>query len=363
MESYPRGQKNAARGLKTPANGIPPGGTRGHGAGDARRGPPERAGGPLASRAAGAVKTPAGGGWKASLARVLAAHNGAKQDGSVASYATQDKRADVLYAGFEQLRELGYRLKSVESLRGKHLEALVKRWEARGLSPSTLQNNLSVFRTFAAWIGKAGLVQAAERYVTTPGAASRSSIASEDKSWDAKGVDIVGKLAEVRARDARVALQLELQAAFGLRAREAMQLRPFLADQGSYLAVNLGTKGGRDRVVPIRTDYQRDVLARAKAIAGNRSASTMDPAKTLAQWKNRYYTVLRACGITRAEGITSHGLRHAYANDRYADLAGEPSPVRGGATSNRETDQAARLEVAEELGHSRESITTHYLGR
>jgi integrase len=160
-----------------------------------------------------------------------------------------------------------------------------------------------------------------------------------------------------------VALQLELQAAFGLRAREAMQLRPQLADQGSYLAVNLGTKGGRDRVVPIRSDYQRDVLERAKALAGNRSASTMAPDKTLAQWKNRYYAVLRACGITRAEGITSHGLRHAYANDRYAALAGAAAPVRGGATPDREADQAARLEVAEELGHSRESITTHYLGR
>ena len=69
------------------------------------------------------------------------------------------------------------------------------------------------------------------------------------------------------------------------------------------------------------------------------------------------------CIRDRAEGITSHGLRHGYANDRYEQIAGQPSPVRGGTASDRDTDLAARLEVAEELGHSRESVTTHYLGR
>ena len=95
----------------------------------------------------------AGGGWKASLAAVLKAHNNAKVDGSVASHATRDKRADVLYAGFKLLREQGYKLDTVHSFRGKHMEVLAKAWEERGLSPSTLQNNLSTFRIFAGWIG------------------------------------------------------------------------------------------------------------------------------------------------------------------------------------------------------------------
>ena len=83
----------------------------------------------------------------------------------------------------------------------------------------------------------------------------------------------------------------------------------------------------------------------------------------MAQVKNHYYHVLRSCRITRVDGLTGHGLRHGYANDRYQQLAGQPSPVRSGTTSDPDTDQAARLEVAEELGHSRESVTTHYLGR
>jgi Phage integrase, N-terminal len=80
--------------------------------------------------AAGGKAVPGAGGWKASLAAVLKAHNGARHDGAVASFATQDKRADVLYAGFKRLRELNFRMETVMSLRGKHIEALAKDWEA-----------------------------------------------------------------------------------------------------------------------------------------------------------------------------------------------------------------------------------------
>ena len=311
-----------------------------------------------------AGRRPAGatGGWKASLAAVLKAHNGARNDGAVASFATQDKRADVLYAGFKSLLALGFRMDTVMSLRGKHVEALAKDWHTRGLSASTLQNNLSIFRTFAEWIGKAGMVRGIEHYLGS-GMAARSSIAQEDKSWSGRGIDIAAKIEQVRQKDARIGLQLELQFAFGLRAREAMQLRPHIADQGTYLSISHGTKGGRDRVEPIRTPEQRALLDRAKTFCATRSSSTSDPQRKLAQWKNHYYQVVRSCGITRSDGITSHGLRHEYANERYRELSGADSPVRGGATLDREADHAAREVVAEELGHSRADVTTHYLGR
>src|SRR5487761_761582 len=99
-------------------------------------------------RSSGAKAVRIAGGWKASLAVLLKERNGARHDGAVASFATQDKRADVLYAGFKRLHELNFRLGSVMSLRGKHIEVLVKDWHARGLSASTLQNSLSIFRTF-----------------------------------------------------------------------------------------------------------------------------------------------------------------------------------------------------------------------
>lgn len=302
-----------------------------------------------------------GGGWKATLATVLAMHNKTRSGGSVAAFATQDKRSDVLFAGFRELRELGYKLESVSQFRGKHMEALAKAWENRGLSPSSVQNNISAFRIFSGWIGKDGMVEGAAKYVSV-GAASRSSINHEDKSWAANGVDPVTTIAEVRMKDERVALCLELQSAFGMRVRESIQLRPHIADRGTYLALTVGTKGGRDRVLPIDTPRKRELIDRAKTFAASKLASVSDPAMTLVQVKNHYYAVVRGCGIKRSEGITSHGLRHGMANDRYEEEAGVPSPVRGGGPVDRATDRAARLILAEELGHSRESVTTHYLG-
>jgi integrase len=306
------------------------------------------------------------GGWKKSLAAVLKAHGRYSADGhKVVSYATTDKRSDVLFSGFRELRALGYKLNDVRGFRETHLKALVSQWEHNGQSPATIQNKISVFRTFSEWIGKAGMVRASEQYVADLANARRSSIAQEDKSWSAKGVDIPAKLEAVKVVDARVGLQLELQATFGLRAKEAMVLKPHLADKGTYLAVSHGTKGGRDRVVPIDTPAKRELIDQAKTLAASKLASTSDPAKTLAQVRNHYYQVLRQCGITRAEGITSHGLRHEYANAKYQALTGQASPVRGGAAGavSRGDDKFARQGIAEDLGHSRESITTHYLGR
>lgn len=305
-------------------------------------------------------------GWKSSLARVLREHNGIKTtDGTVASFETQEKRSSVLYQAFTDLRGLGYRLEEVSQLRGRHVEALTRHWLEKGLAPSTLQNNLSILRTFASWIGKDGMVEHADRYFPQ-GEAARSSINTEDRSWEARGVDPEQKIAELRQLDERVAIQVELQARFGLRVKESVMLRPHLADKGAYLAISIGTKGGRDRTVPIDTPEKRELIERAKLLAASKTASTAAPDKSLAQALGHYRRVVAKVGLTKAKlGVTSHGLRHAYASERYQHYAGAASPVRGGNLGllDREADRAARLEVSEELGHSREGVTTHYLGR
>ena len=305
-------------------------------------------------------------GWKSSLATVLKEHNRIKAtDGTKASFETMEKRSSVLFRTFTDLRAMGYKLDDVKQLRGRHVEALTKHWADKRLAPSTLQNNLSTLRTFSCWIGKEGMVEGAETYYPH-GEAARSSINTADKSWSANGVSLEAKLAEIRMIDERVALQVELQARFGIRVKESVMLRPHLADKGAYLAVSIGTKGGRDRTVPIDSEKKRELLDRARAFADSPTASTSNPALSLKQALGHYSRVLRNAGITKAAaGVTSHGLRHNYANDRYQHYAGAESPVRGGALAelDRERDRAARLEVSEELGHSRESVSTHYLGR
>lgn len=305
-------------------------------------------------------------GWKASLASVLKQHNGIKAtDGTIASHETQHKRSTVLYQAFTDLRQMGYKLDCVSQFKGRHMAALAERWLSKELSASTLQNRLSTLRTFASWVGKDGMVERAERYFPNQEAA-RTSLNTQDKGWEANGVSVAQKLNDLRALDERVALQVELQLRFGLRVKESLMLRPHLADKGSYLAVSIGTKGGRDRTVPIDTPERRELIDRAKTYADRRTASTADPGKSLKQALGHYSRVVAKAGLTKAQlGVTSHGLRHAFANERYTHYSGSRSPVEGGdlRVQNRELDRFARLAVVEELGHSREDVSTHYLGR
>lgn len=123
-----------------------------------------------------------------------------------------------------------------------------------------------------------------------------------------------------------------------------------------------GTKGGRPRDIPVKTPEQQELIERAlQSVAPGHYVGA--PGRTAVQNANRFYNVLRRFEITKAAlGVTAHGLRHQHANDRYEELAGEPSPVRGGAGAG-DADGAARMAVSSELGHGRVAITDAYLGK
>jgi hypothetical protein len=82
------------------------------------------------------------------------------------------------------------------------------------------------------------------------------------------------------------------------------------------------------------------------------------------QQLHRYERQTRNVGLKRL-----HGLRHAYAQRRFAEVAGFACPNNGGPRSKeltieqRALNEKARALISAELGHSRESITAVYLGR
>jgi integrase len=280
------------------------------------------------------------------------------------SYATQAAREQVLWQGFKLLRTLGYRFTDVHSFRETHLKALAHQWEERGLSPSRIQNNISIFRTFSGWIGKSGMIRASHHYVSSPELVSRQTKTRTDKTWSGRGINVQAKIAEVAQIDKRVAAALQLVAAFGLRPKEASLLRVHQADQQAYLDVNRGTKGARDRVVAIDNDTQRQALEHARSLVAGKKDSLILPEKTLKQWQNHFYTVCRQAGISRENGITAHGLRHERLNEIYQEITGVSSPIKGqqpGSVS-KEDDAIARQAVAETAGHSRAAIASAYLG-
>jgi len=103
------------------------------------------------------------------------------------------------------------------------------------------------------------MIRHSENYVKNPESIKRHLVTNIDKTWSGQKKSLTDKLPDITKQNIYVAAQLKLQRAFGLRMKEAALLKPHGADKGTYLAVNWGTKGGRDRVIPINTDNQREV--------------------------------------------------------------------------------------------------------
>ncbi|MCB1771247.1 MAG: integrase domain-containing protein, partial [Candidatus Competibacteraceae bacterium] len=214
------------------------------------------------------------------------------------------------------------------------------------------------------WIGKASMLRPGASYLDDPTRYQRTTAADHDHSWTAQGVDPDEKIAEIARDDPAVARVLRLQHAFGLRIQEASLLNPARdIVNATQLRVVAGTKGGRPRVVPIETDAQRAVLAEAQDYAQQTRRSMIPSKYDLKQWLAHCYHVLTRHGVTRKDGLVSHGLRHQYANDQYEAATGEPSPVRGGGPVDPATQRQAQRDVASRLGHARPGITAAYYGK
>jgi integrase len=270
------------------------------------------------------------------------------------SFATQHDRERILTMVANQLHEGGFKGLRAQGLRTKHVEHLVNRWQAEGASAGTLKNRMAALRWVAEKIGKENIVA---RENAAYGIADRKFVTNESK---AKELD-AGKLGKVT--DAFTAISLRLQEAFGLRREESLKLNPGWADRGDTLVLKASwTKGGREREIPIRNETQRALLNQAKALAG--SGSLIPPDRSYVDQLNRFKAQTAFAGIDRV-----HGLRHAYAQARYAELTGWKAPAVGGPTSKQLTpqqkavDRKARLTISAELGHGREQITAVYLGR
>lgn len=175
------------------------------------------------------------------------------------SHATQADRLRSLTLISRQLRDAGFRQMRATSLKGKHIEVLLQRWQAEGLSAGTLKNRLAHLRWWAEKVGKAGIIPADNIRLGIP---ERRFVTGESKA------QVLGDALD-KVNDPHVRMSLALQQAFGLRREEAIKLRPGYADQGDFIVLKGSwTKGGRERAVPITTPHQRTILDEAHQLAG-----------------------------------------------------------------------------------------------
>ena len=270
------------------------------------------------------------------------------------SYATQNNRERMLTLIANELHVMGYRQMQARSLKPKHIEVLVQQWRDNHLSIGTIKNRMAALRWWANKVNKQNVIARSNEFYGIP---DRRFVTNESKAKDITREQLS------KVKDIHVRMSLELQRAFGLRREEAMKFRPSYADKGDRLQLKASwTKGGKPRSIPVRTESQRDVLDRARALAG--FGSLIPPQRSYVQQLRVYE------GHTTRAGLSSmHGLRHAYAQERYEELTGRKCPAAGGPESKsltpeqREVDHEARLSISQELGHEREQITAAYCGK
>lgn len=276
------------------------------------------------------------------------------KDNRDGSYSTQAARRRILDQIANQLHELGFRRMTAKSLKPKHIDALVSLWKDQGISIGTFKNRLSALRWWARKVDKEDIMAKDNRAY---GVGNRDYIPKESK---AQRLD---ETALSRITDPYTRLSLQLQAAFGLRREEAIKFSPSYAIKDDHIRLKASwTKGGRARTVPICTEQQRQLLEAVRNLA--KGGALIAPHLNYEQQRNCYDGQVRHAGITKP-----HGLRHAYAQNRYKTLTGWTAPVAGGPAAKsltpvqRALDEGARETISRELGHSREGITKVYLGR
>lgn len=275
------------------------------------------------------------------------------------SFNTQRNRGRILQQMANDLDAMGFKKMAAKSIKGRHVQALINHWQSdtgakRALSTGTIKNRMAVLRWWSNKVGKRGLVAGSNEHY---GLANRVYVTGLDKSSELAA----SKLSKVTDED--VKLSLRLQAAFGLRREEAIKFIASYADRGDHIRLKGSwAKGGRPRVVPVRTEKQRELLNAVRERAGYGGALIPAHKNYIQQLRSYTYQTIKA-GLHR-----NHGLRHRYAQDRYRELTGREPPCCGGparaelSKKDFRTDRKARKQIALELGHNRIQIVATYCG-
>jgi integrase len=272
------------------------------------------------------------------------------------SFETQSARKSILFQAVADLIASGYKLKHMQGLKQKHVHRLNELWQAKQLSNATIKNRNAHLRWLCEKLGKANVVPANDELGVGKRCYSNNQ---NNKAIDLQEVDLF------KITNSYIKISVHLQRYLGLRREESIKFKPHQADKGNYIELQASwCKGGRARHIPVLTPEARYWLEESKKLVKHPEQSLIPEGKMYIQQRYLYDKQTRLAGIKHA-----HGLRHAYAQERYKALTGWDCPKCGGPTSRQLTieqkviDYAARMTISEELGHSREQITVNYLGR
>ncbi|MDE0714444.1 MAG: integrase domain-containing protein [Gammaproteobacteria bacterium] len=272
----------------------------------------------------------------------------------------QTSRLHHIEGFIDRLQARGYGQRwDYHNLGAREVNRVVSDWRADGLEHRTIANYMASIRWWAKQVGRADVIPS-NRQLGIP-SRGKTPGWGEDKAEHLPPDPSAG----LGEREMLVTL---LRAQFGLRTEEACKFSHAWATADGPDRIRLRgswCKGGRPREIRITTPEQHALLARIGEFQRGRGERSMIPKGM------RFVTYYRNYNRARkAAGIPGHGLRHAFAQGRFEQEAGMPSPHAGGpayssldAAGREQWDRAAAV-VNRELGHGdgRQDITATYIG-
>ena len=234
-------------------------------------------------------------------------------------------------------------------------------------APATIRTELSAIRKVYAWLGGKNKIPNNDK-LDLP----EREVGKTDKSWTAEEYREAIALAKNMGRY-DVYYGLKISYVYGARIEEACAMRVYQIKEAiRNYGLEIKGKGGQVRVVPIRTNEDKETLAElADYIKKNNlkpgdyliseqfKGGVKKEMKRLQNWiynhRKKFMSPDRSLEVRdgkkpRSEKITWHGMRHEFAQELNADLK-----------SKGDSDKLSRLKTSEALGHHRISVTRIYL--
>lgn len=250
-----------------------------------------------------------------------------------------------------------FRVQKLENISGKHVKDYLERMQKEGKSASTIKTDLAGIRFYHDKLDRPRYQLPTNEELKEQGMAlEQRKFGGVDRTWSKNEFDgLVGKARQLgRSNIARI---LELGREQGLRIHETIRLDRATAEA----AIRTGEliikgKGGLIRTIPLR-EKSREILI--ESIQGiDRGEKIFVPSGEKAHEVIRstqdfiYNHRDKYAEMNRESEITYHGLRHSYAREEYEMRIAEGK-----------SEEEARQEVAELLGHGRDSVTRIYLSK
>jgi integrase/recombinase XerD len=256
-----------------------------------------------------------------------------------------------------------YKIKKLANLQDKHLIAYAEHLKNSGCTEKYIKNELSALRYIHSITPNTRFGLSDSKKINQAaglGSTRNHRAASINRAWTDEELEKFCACA-LRHNRPDIEKMARLTRALGLRLEEAATLRRHELEnalrRGEIHLTN--TKGGRERFVSLRGDSRaqceeiiRDV-SRGERVFIPENIKTHEYIKSVKDFVLRHREEIqdqeRIYDERRSE-LSWHGLRHAYAQERYQELR-----------EQGKDDREARIEIAHELGHGRIEITYVYV--